>query len=366
MLPLLPPFLLVFEPAYQWDAHSIWWLHAGYFANGGEYARAAIGNPALLFSHTDYPPLASAPAAVVWSVVEPDFRTAQVVSALVTFSAIAMLVYLVRRTLHGASARLAWALAAGVGLACWSTASYGVAGGLADALWSAAFAGAVVALLLGADPLRQPLLPLLLLTVSAVSKNEGLVAAVGVAVLVTLRARGEPRRAALVWLPVLAGVAWAVLARLLGARSDITGDGSGRVAPVDLGAVQRFQLTVSALWDVVGPLLAGAAVVALLGTLFLRRQRRATGLSPDGWVWAANGYYLAVLVWTYLSGPNDIEWWLTTSVDRVTLPVIQLAVVSCAGWVAVAFGGGREVGPHPVRDEPPKPVLSGATGQAGD
>ncbi|MEK8108112.1 hypothetical protein NKG94_30190 [Micromonospora sp. M12] len=50
-LPLLPPLLLVFEPAYQWDAHSIWWLHAGYFSHGGEYARAAIGDPAFVFAH---------------------------------------------------------------------------------------------------------------------------------------------------------------------------------------------------------------------------------------------------------------------------------------------------------------------------
>ncbi|MEK8108111.1 hypothetical protein NKG94_30185 [Micromonospora sp. M12] len=45
----------------------------------------------------------------------------------------------------------------------------------------------------------------MLLTVAALSKNEGLVAAVGVAALVTLRARADLRRAALVWLPVLAG-----------------------------------------------------------------------------------------------------------------------------------------------------------------
>ncbi|WP_422738242.1 hypothetical protein ACN263_02660 [Micromonospora sp. WMMD729] len=358
-LPLLPPCLLVFEPAFQWDAHSIWWLHAGYFANGSEYARAAIGSPAFVFSHTDYPPLASAPAAAVWSVVEPDFRTAQLVGATVTVSAIAMLAYLVRRTLDRVSARVAWPLAIAVGLASWSTASYGVTGGLADALWSAAFAGAVVALLLGADPLRRPLLPLLLLSVAALTKNEGLVAAAGVALLVTLRARADLRRAALVWLPVLAGGAWAVLARLLDAQSDITNGASQ-----DADMVERFQLTIAALWDVVGPVLAGAAVVALLGTLFLRERRRAAGLAADGWLWAANGYYLAVLVGTYLSGPNDIEWWLITSVERVTLPVLLLSAVSLAGWVAAAFGDGHPAGSRPAIDEPREPALSGATPKA--
>ncbi|MET8090979.1 hypothetical protein [Micromonospora sp. NPDC005220] len=357
-LPLLPPCLMIFEPASRWDAHSIWWLHAGYLANGSEYARATIGSPAFVFSHTDYPPLASAPVAAVWSVVEPDFRTAQLVGALVTVSAVAMLVYLVRRALSRVSARVGWALAIAVGLATWSNVPYAVTGGLADALWSAAFAGAVVALLLSPDPLRRPLLPLLLLTVAALTKNEGLIAAAGLAVLVTVRARADLRRAALVWLPVLAGGAWAVLARLLDAQSDITnGSSGGQGADV----VERLQFTIAALWDVVGLVLVGAAVVALLGTLFLSGRRRAAGLAADGWVWAANGYYLAVLIVTYLTGPNDIQWWLATSVQRVTLPVLLLAAVSLAGWVAVAFGGDSRAEPQPLLDQPGEPALSGST-----
>ncbi|MEU4551020.1 hypothetical protein [Micromonospora violae] len=343
VLPLLPPCLMIFEPASRWDAHSIWWLHAGYFANGSEYARTAIGSPAFVFSHTDYPPLASAPVAAVWSVVEPDFRTAQLVGALVTVSAVAMLVYLVRRTLARVSAWVAWVLAIAVGLATWSNVLYAVTGGLADALWSAAFAAAAVALLLGADPLRRPLLPLLLLTVAALSKNEGLIAVAGLAVLVTVRGRADLRRAALVWLPVLAGGAWAVLVRVLDAKSDIT---NGTSADQGAQGVQRFQVTIAAMWDVVGLVLVGAAVVALVGALFLRGRRRAAGLASDGWVWALNGYYLVVLIGTYLTGPNEIEWWLATSVQRVTLPVLLLATVSIAGWVAVALAGdGRAESP---------------------
>ncbi|MEK8108110.1 hypothetical protein NKG94_30180 [Micromonospora sp. M12] len=128
--------------------------------------------------------------------------------------------------------------------------------------------------------------------------------------------------------------------------------------------MERFQLTVEALWDVGGWVLVGTAVVALLGTLFLRSQRRAAELASDGWVWTLNGFYLAVLVWTYLSGPNDIRWWLATSADRVTLPVLLLFAVSCAGWVAVAFGDDRRAEPQPVRDEPREPAMSGAGPEA--
>ncbi|WP_030486633.1 hypothetical protein [Micromonospora chokoriensis] len=364
-LSLLPPFLLVFEPPYQWDSHSIWWLHAGYFSHDGAYARTAIGSPAFVFSHTDYPPLNSAPVAAVWSVVEPDFRTAQLIAAMVSISAIAMLIHLVRRTLVGVSAWVAWTLAVGVGLASWSAAPRAVTSGLADTLWAAAIAGAVVALLLGGDPLRRPLLPLLLLTVAALTKNEGLVAAVGVALLVTLRCRAEWRRAGLVWLPVLAGGVWVVLARLAGAQSDIASGSSGGAFSRGVQEMaERFQLTMAALWDGIGPVVAGTVVVAALGALFLRGRRRAIGLASDGWVWAANGYYLAVLVWTYLSGPNDIRWWLSTSVNRVTVLVVLLAAVSCAGWVAVASGDGRPAEPDPVGDGPRESDRTGITSAA--
>ncbi|WP_143728525.1 hypothetical protein [Micromonospora cremea] len=222
-----------------------------------------------------------------------------------------------------------------------------------------------MALLFGADPLRRPLLPLLLLTVAALTKNEGLVATAGVAVLVSLRARTDLRRAGLVWLPVLAGGGWAVLVRLLGARSDIADGSSSGVAPWEPEAVQRFHVVLAALWDTVGPVLAGAAVVALLGALFLRERRRAVGLASDGWVWAATACYLIVLVWTYLSGPNDIEWWLRTSVDRLSVLVVLLAVVSCAGWVAAAFGGDRRAEPDPAIDGPRDSVMAGATRGGG-
>lgn len=104
-LPLLPPLLFVLEPAVRWDPHSIWWLRAGYLSHDGGYAREAIGSAGFVFSHTDYPPLASAPLAAVWSVAEPDFRTAQAVGILIGFSAIAMLVHLMRRVLAFARPR---------------------------------------------------------------------------------------------------------------------------------------------------------------------------------------------------------------------------------------------------------------------
>ncbi|PWU52201.1 hypothetical protein DLJ47_19470 [Micromonospora sp. S4605] len=361
-LPLLPPLLFIGEPAVRWDPHSIWWLRAGYLSHDGGYAREAIGSAGFAFSHTDYPPLASAPLAAVWSVAEPDFRTAQAVGVLIGFSAIAMLVHLVRRVLAFAPAPVAWPLAIGVGLATWATAPHALTSGYVDPLWSAAAAAAVVALLLAADPLRRPALALLLLTVAALAKNEGLVVAGGVAVLATVRARAQLRRAGLVWLPALAGVGWALLARLLGARSDITGHaGRGAASGWDPETVERFRVTLRVLRDVVGPVAAGALAVAVLGALFLRRHRRRAGLGSDGWLWALCGYYLAALTLTYALGPNDIDWWLRTSAARVAVLVVLLAALSCAGWVAVAVSPDRSDEPA-VTEPPPAEVAGPAVG----
>ena len=101
-VPLIPPFLYLLQQPLVWDTHLIWWLHAGYFTHGGDFARASIGNPALVFSHPDYPPLASAPVALVWQVLDlRAFYPAAAVSGALTFSAIAMMVHAVRLVTSG-------------------------------------------------------------------------------------------------------------------------------------------------------------------------------------------------------------------------------------------------------------------------
>ena len=70
--PLLPPLLTVFRAPVEWDAHAIWWLHAGMFTQGAEYTREVMGNPSMIFTHPDYPPLHSSSVAVVFSLTGPD------------------------------------------------------------------------------------------------------------------------------------------------------------------------------------------------------------------------------------------------------------------------------------------------------
>ncbi|SCG36706.1 hypothetical protein GA0070619_0386 [Micromonospora zamorensis] len=332
--PLLPPLLLVLDLPMKWDAHSIWWLHAAYFTKGSDVAQAAIVNPPYAFSHTDYPPLPSAPVAAVWAVFPGyDFHVAQFVSALVTFSSIAMLAYAVRRATGEAPVAVSRLAGVGVGLASWSVSGQNVAGGYSDALWAAAFVAGAVLLLFVANGLSRPALPLLLLTVAGLSKNEGFVMVVVLAAVATFKERRNLRVAWQVWLPVAAGLSWSVIARFLGAQSDLLAGGQFRqLLAGDPVMLDRFPQILIAMARVSGAAVALALGVALLGALFLRPTRRELGIGSDLWLWAVNVAYAASLVLTYLVTPYDLSWHLGSSVDRVSLPLILMACVSAACW----------------------------------
>jgi hypothetical protein len=341
---LAVPFLLVLHPPTSWDAHSIWWLHAGYFTYDGEIARQAMASPGFVFSHTDYPPLASAPVAAAWTLLGQDYRTAQLVSALTTFSAVASAVVAIATAFTRSRPWLAWSAGIAVGLSTWATGAEYVAAGYVDALWSVCLVGAAAALLLRPDPFARPALGLVLLTVAVLSKNEGLVAGGILAALVTIRERRDLGRAWLVWLPVGSGLGWAVLARVVGATSDIEqaeplgslfGD-TGRLAT-------RLRPTLDALWEMVGPLVVLAILCSLAGLLLIRGRRAALGVGSDIWIWLLSLGYATTLVFTYVTGPSDIDWWLGASADRVTLPIAMLACLSAVSWLLAAVGARDEL-----------------------
>jgi hypothetical protein len=336
--PLLLPFMIARFQPIEWDAHSIWWLHAAYFSHDAGYARAALGAPAFWFSHPDYPPFTSAPIAAVWELLgDYDFRVAQVVSALTTFSAIGLLVYAVRRVTAAAPAPVSWFVAVGVGYVTWDPAPYSVTNGLNDALWAAAFGAAATLLLFDRRPLVDQALPVVLMAVAVLSKNEGFVMAVVLAAIVTVRERRDLVRTVLVWIPVAVGAVWIALARFFGAQSDLAG-GARFDALVHGDVGTRLQTIVDAMWVEIGVVAAFAAAAAVVGGTFLRQRRRDFGLPSDGWLWAVNASYFAVLILTYMITPYGLDWHLVTSVERVTILNLLLAGVSAAGWAAVAIG----------------------------
>jgi hypothetical protein len=345
VLPLGLPALLVLAPPVQWDAHSIWWTHAAYFVQGGAFARHDMGAAGYFFSHPDYPPLASAAVAGAWSVLPGySFRVAQLVTTALNLSAIGVLAYAVRSVTGRAPAALSRLAAVAVALAAWGTAPYTVAGGLSDQLWAAALVGAAALLLLGDQPLARPAVPLLLLTVAALSKNEALTPVLSVALLVTLRERRNLRRVWPVWVPVLLGGGWMLFARTLGARSELTTrKGFIGLFTGDKAVYDRLPPTVHAMQSMVNILVVTAVAVALVGWAVLRRQRQALGIGSDLWLWSIAVAYAASLVFVYVTATGvGLAWYLATSMDRVMVPIELLACLSAVCWAVSAVAGRRD------------------------
>jgi hypothetical protein len=356
VLPLVPPALAVLAPPVQWDAHSIWWTHAAYFVQGGAFARQDMSAFTYQFSHTDYPPLSSAAVAASWSVMPGySFAVAQVTSTVLNLSAIGMLGYAVRSVTGRAPAAVSRLAGVVVALAAWGTAPYGVAGGYSDQLWAAALVGSAALLLLGDRPLTRPAVPVLLLTVAALTKNEAMTPVLVVALLVTLRERRNLRLAWPVWPPVFVGAGWMLFARALGASSDVSPH-SGLIGLLsgERRVLDRVPPTVQSMLSTGNVLIVAAVAVALVGRATLRRQRQALGIGSDLWLWSIAVVYAASLTLVYVSSHIGLQWYLSTSIDRVMVPVELLACLSAACWGVSAVAGLRD----PVV-EPGSPVGAG-------
>ncbi|WP_327007467.1 hypothetical protein OHA72_09475 [Dactylosporangium sp. NBC_01737] len=351
-LPLVPPFLRLSTEPVTWDTHLIWWLHAGYFTQGGDFARAAIANPVLVFSHPDYPPLASAPVALVWQLLNiRDFYPAAFVTGFLTFSAIAMLIHAIRVATARAHALLSWPAAIAAGYAAWTPLWLVPTAGFSDAMCACAFAAGAV-LLLFARPFAGMLpLALFLLSTAALMKNEGLSLVAALAVVGTVRFWRDRRRAALLWVPVGVAGIWSVTARLLGAETDVLAGGRfSALLHGDTDTLGRLPTILDFMAGRVGWIVLLAAVAALLGHLFLRRARTGLELGADGWLWAVTAVHTAGLILIYLITPYDIRWHLSTSIDRVTIAIAVLACASAACWGVTAL----------TSDPPPEPLPTGA------
>lgn len=361
-VPLLLPALLVRRPPVAWDARSIWWFHASWIEGDSDAFRDALANPALAYSHPDYPPLVPATIAGAWtSTGGSGLWIAQAVSTVLTLSAVAMLAYAVRHLVPTARPMVARLLALGVALGLWATADYGIAAGYVDHLWAAALAGAVVLLfidgsIVGADGRSGSghgghlALAVLLATVAALTKNEGMVAAVIVAVLFTVRARHRLRRAAWMWLPVAAGLVWAMVARGFGATSDLSSSPRiGQLTSGDLEPLGRIPRTLTTFGGHVGWVLAGTLVVSVVGAVTLRRSRRSMGLVSAVWPWLVIVGFGVGLLATYVISPYDIGWHLATSADRVGVLLLLVALAVVASWVLVALA------PAETTEQPPPP-----------
>ncbi|WP_433059309.1 hypothetical protein [Dactylosporangium sp. CS-033363] len=363
-VPLLAPFLMMFDQPLSWDTHAIWWQHSGYLAHGGDFARAAIGSEALAVTHTDYPPIASAPIAVVWQLLDSfTFRPAIAVNVAVTFSGVALVGFAVRRATAAAPAWLSIPAGVLAGFGAWLPEFTGPALGYSDTMCAAAFVGGAVLLLGRPEPAGVTPPALFLVSAAVLTKNEGLPLAVMLAVAATVRYRRDLRRAAWCWLPLGVTAVWSATTRLLGAENDLMAEGRfSALLRGDADAWGRLGAIQRGMFEQVSLVLVAAALAALVGAAFLRGRRRELGLAGDGWLWAVLGGYWAAITFIYLISPYPIEWHLMTSANRVTIVVAMLACVSAAGWLAVALAPGGA----PSRPIPPQLSAERDRGDRGD
>ncbi len=376
----------VVRPRIGFDARSIWLEHATWIYLGHATAHAALMNAALPFAHQSYPPLGGAVVAIGWSVSHTQsYRVGQVILATATAVAVGaagcVLVELGTATgrrlrVHGGGLLPASLVAtAGVIAAvAWCFGVYGLAGGSAtngyvDLLWSASAVGAAgfgLAMPLGSSSLR---VAAVLMATGGLTKNEGAAAGAALVVLLVLRwwkhrpdvgpgddlgalppaaglppqgmgssvtarlasiVAGHSRQVAWGIFGLASVIAWPLTMILVGAQPDpdLSGRRHGSIA-------SRLDATVRSLADHLHP--AGLALaVGVFGLLLMGTLRRRLGIGADPWIWAMGAAEVLATAAFYVIGTTVIDFWLATSVDRVTIFANSLGLAAIGYWSVVA------------------------------
>jgi len=326
----LLPVALVDLPATVSDARSIWWLHAAWFRAGGRLAAQAMEAPAYGGSLPSHPPLVPSVIAAVWHVDGAYDRAVAIrVSEVITAYAAAALGFFTAQVLRltggiavlvaGAATWLAWSAKVSVGL-----------NGLVDLTWALLFVTGAL-LWLVADTGRRTLTAGALFIAAAVlTKSEGQVAGLLVAVLATVRLRATWRRAVVVWAGVLAPIAlWRTV--VTPTRFD-TGDLSLLPEVLQPGTLTwtRFTTALDTLASHLGPLVGLGAVVVLAAAWLLRG--RDTPVSPRSLLTLLGlaGALTVVNAAIYAIRPEEMDVLVQSAAYRsvvVTRLLVTIAVV---------------------------------------
>jgi hypothetical protein len=330
-------------------------MRAGWFLQSQHQILINLRVSDVTLIQTPYPPLVSASTALAWRVTgDQSVRLGVVVIALLNTCALITAAYALVVTGRRAARRLAApsgrvppapVVVGAIGAVLLVFVAFGITGpfmtnGYADPIWSLAAVGAVAyGLQMGAGRTEQGVV-LILVLVAGMSKDEGVVTACALIVLVALRRLvtlpAEERRRrwwppALLAVVELAGVlVWPLLMRAIHARGETSvtfsplGDMPGRARTVYDGMVPYLHMLVLAV------------PVAVVGGLVLSRVRRRSGAANDWWAWAALVSGLLAVSVAYVTGTVAIQTWLVGTVDRVTDFPALAAWWIVATWAVVA------------------------------
>ena len=370
---LAAPLLIGLRAAPSaWDARSIWFFHGLWFQAGGAEAASAMTNPAFAFSHADYPPLAPATNAALWSVYRGGDRwVAMTVNVWLTVSA-AMMVALLVSTIARRHAQPACAAVGGVlVLALFGTTNATALTGLVDLLWAAWVIAAAVALLVLAENPSNRLIGTTCLAAAGVTKAEGFAMGLLVLIGVAVRYRHHLHRLALPMVGLGPALAWSALAASVGATgaSAFSLGGISGLLAGDPARLERVMPTAKALGGQLFPLsFLCLGAMALMGLCCVGHRSRL-GVGSAGWLLGLSAAGLGIFAVIYVTGMFELTWWLTTSVDRTTIAVRALILTELAIWLVVGLdrvlcGGHAGVpasGPDPTPATATEPVGPAST-----
>lgn len=323
--------------ALSWDVHSFWYSRGRWFLVGPDYVREQLTSPftspydgAL---HAQYPPLPSTVPAVMWDLTGAvNYFAAKVLMASVTGCALVLLALGVARLMG----RPQWFGRLGalvVPSAALYFATLSSAWGHQDLPYAAAGEAALVFGLLLPRRSAELTVAVLLSLMSGMVKNEGLVIAVLIALMVSLR-YSERRLVtfgllAVPWLGALG--AWRVVLKTLppgpNAPSGVTqGDRLDALRPLPSPHLTTLvHLAQAHLWWLALPLLVGLVVLVLsrLPTL-----RLPAPLLPTVLVHAAVVVPLVAATGFAMKMGPGLPWrtFLDHTVRYATYPRLALAV----------------------------------------
>lgn len=344
-------------------ARSIWLAHATWIYHDHVFAFAALRNPALGSSHSNYPPLAGANVALGWHVTGlVSDRAGQLLLAILTGCAVAaagatiLEVGLVSSARGGArrlvASRTAISVVAGGAGVAWVLGVYGIAGssatdGSVDLLAAAcaiAAAGMGLVLPCGGEHGRCAAV---LAVAAGLTTDEGIAAAAIVFLLMGAR-----------WLTAGRRGASATAGRIsrhrgiIGAVACAFGIGGVIVWPIACKArratpnvylsgpkIGSLVTRTRQTWEAMSPQLHLAAVSLLAGvviSVFLGRSRRRMGLGSDTWIWVLGAAEVAAVGSLYVIGNASAKSWIDPTARTSALFTECLGLALVAWWCVVA------------------------------
>ncbi len=335
-----------------YDGSITWTTHALLISAGHNSLVAGLQNPAYVASNSDYPPLVPAVNALGFTFAG---RTVLILgaelTALLNAAAVGVIGVGIASICRPGVRRdyaLSVVFAAVVCLGAFSVGgdyvrvgNYGV-DGYADLLWAASAVAAVLWGLVLPRGRSALLVAWCCAIVASLTKNEGLVTAIVILLLIAIRYQRPTfdRRDAVgsamsfgkefvLWLaPAFLGLVWIAQMHVLHVQNYFFGTRQAETLRT------RTSATLHAMGNSEDILFAALLVLAI-GCIWFRNSRRLAGLGHPLWLWTAWAAGNLVVAATYVFGSLEIHTWLTTSVDRTTIYGKLLLLVEIAIWAII-------------------------------